>query len=207
MENLGIILLKSRQVFTSSSFSHSILNTDLVHGARIFIFPSVDLVSSTSLEASWWQTLFYTLYSGIEVDLKLYWFLLTYPFLNNFQAFLSKSHPLIVGLPASSPPFFFLHTLCIVISWAFGSNTSCMFRPTWHAEQVDSPSRENTLVQKKAGIHWRYQNSLLWPLVGPILVGGEWGPKSAKFKGVLTQDCEVAHPALVWLRESPGLDL
>lgn len=106
MENLWIILLKSRQVFTSSSFSHSILNTDLVHGARIFIFPSVDLVSSTSLEASWWQTLFYTLYSGIEADLKLYWFLLTYPFLNNFQAFLSKSHPLIVGLPASSPPFF-----------------------------------------------------------------------------------------------------
>lgn len=147
MENLRIRLLKLRQVLASSSLSYSILNTDMVLGARIFIFSSVDPVSSASPEAF------------LKVSLVLH---TSFRRWSRWQASLSKSHPLNVSIPqisALGPLLFLLYTLCVVISWAFGSMTSCMcgwaldvwFRPAQHAGQVDSSGRETTFAQSKAG--------------------------------------------------------
>lgn len=132
----------------------------------------------------------------------------TYPFLNNLQVSLSKSHLLNACMPPISALvllFFLLYKFCMVISWAFGSFSSFMcgwalhvqFWSTKLAGQVDFSGGEYTW----AGKGWNPSGLLEVSVVTFGRAenrGGEWSPQRTKFEEALTQDCELADPALVW---------
>lgn len=70
--------------------------------ARISIFSSADPVSPTRLEASW-SPVSWTLHSGIEADLRLYWFLSPYQFSTTCELLLLN--PILYMLAFSNASF------------------------------------------------------------------------------------------------------